>query len=129
MSSREYDRVGDEALLGQLEHLERETHQIRNSVSGTTGTAESPDGLIEATVGVYGELVELEIDARIYRTQDAAALAEQIRAAVNSAHESAQDQVRRDLARYLTTRDEDPSGLAFGPFLSKLGRSGRGGIR
>lgn len=126
MSPREYDRIGDEARLGQLEELERETQRIRRSVSGTTGTAESPDGLVEATVGVYGELVELEIDARIYRTHDAAALAEQIRTAVNSAQESAQDQVRRDLARYLKTQDGDPSGLAFEPFLSQFGRSSKG---
>jgi DNA-binding protein YbaB len=129
MSSREYDRIGDEARLGQLEDLEREASRIRSAVTGTTGTAESPDGLVEATVGLYGELVELEIDPRIYRTQDAAALAEQIRTAVNTAHESAQDQVRRDLARYLTTQDDDPSALAFEPFLSQVGRSNKGRTR
>lgn len=128
MSLRENDRTGDEARLGQLEDLERETRRIQESVSGATGTAESPDGLIEATVGVYGELVELEIDARIYRNQDADALAEQIRAAVHAAYESAQEQVRRDLARYLTTAEPDPSGLAFGSFLSQL-RSSTGGAR
>ncbi|WP_350279196.1 YbaB/EbfC family nucleoid-associated protein [Kribbella sp. HUAS MG21] len=128
MSMRGHDRTGDEARLGQLEELDREARRIRESVSGTTGTAESPDGLVEATVGVYGELVELDLDARIYRTQDADALAEQIRAAVNAAYESAQEQVRRDLARYLTTAEPGPSGLAFGPFLSQL-RSGSGGVR
>jgi DNA-binding protein YbaB len=128
MTRGEFDRVGDEARLGRLEELDRETRRIRDAVTGTTGTAESPDGLVEATVGVYGELVELDLDARIYRTQDAAALSEQIRAAVNAAYESAQEQVRTDLARYLAGADPDPSGLAFQPFLNEL-RAARKGAR
>jgi DNA-binding protein YbaB len=129
MSDREYDRIGAEARLGELEELERETQRIRRSMSGTTGTGESPDGMIEATVGVYGELVELDIDPRIYRTQDAEALAEQICTAVNAAREAAQDQVRRDLVRYVGTEDEGPSGIAFEPFLRQLGRLTKGESR
>lgn len=129
MSSREYDRIGDEARLGQLEEFEREAVRIRTTMSGASGTAESPDGLVEARVGVYGELVALEIDARIYRTQDADALSEQICAAVNAAREAAQDEVRRDLAQHLTTGDEDPSGLAFEPFLRQFGRVTKGAKR
>jgi DNA-binding protein YbaB len=117
---REHDRSGDEARLGMLEDLDRETRRIRDAVAETTGTAESPDGLVEATVGVYGELVGLELDARIYRDQDASALSEQIRAAVHAAYEDAQDRVRRDLARVVADVDPGPSGLAFGPFLSRL---------
>lgn len=120
MSLGEHDRTGDEARLGHLESLDREARRIRESVAETTGTAESPDGLVEATVGVYGELVELDLDARIFRTQDATALSEQIRAAVNAAYREAQDQVRRDLSRYLADAEPDPAGLAFGPFLSRL---------
>ena len=125
---REYDRVGDEARLGQLEDLDRETRRIRESVGGTTGTAESPDGLIEATVGVYGELIALELDARIYRNQDASALSEQIRAAVQAAYEDAQEQVRRDLARFVADAEPGPAGLAFGPFLAQL-REAKGSAR
>ncbi|MGZ0149056.1 YbaB/EbfC family nucleoid-associated protein [Kribbella sp. WER1] len=116
MSSRDNDRVGDEARLGQLEELNREALRIRAAVADTTGTAESPDGLIEATVGVYGELVELDLDPRIFRRQDATALAEQIRATVNSAYQEAQDKVRRELVG----AGPEAEGLAFGPLLNKL---------
>jgi DNA-binding protein YbaB len=124
MSSGENDRTGDRARLGQLEELERETHRIRDSVAGASGSAESPDGLVAATVGVYGELVELVLDARIYRTQDAEALAEQIRAVINKARLAAQDDVRRELAKYLPTEADGPADLAFKPFQSLFGSSG-----
>lgn len=129
MSPREDTHTGDQARLGQLEDLEREAHRIRRSVSGTTGTAQSSDQLIEATVGVYGELVDLVIDPRIYRTQDTDGLAEQIRTAVNKARQAAQNDVQRDLARYLPKDPGDSSDLAFQPFLRLFGQAGKGATR
>ena len=124
MTSQQNDRTGDRARLGQLEELERETHRIRRTVAEVAGSAVSPDGLVEATVGVYGELVELVLDARIYRTQDAEALAGQIQAVVNEARSAAQDDVRRELAKYLPTGADGPADLAFKPFQSLFASSG-----
>ncbi|WP_433165246.1 YbaB/EbfC family nucleoid-associated protein [Kribbella sp. CA-247076] len=121
MNLRAGSDTGDQAQVGRLAELERETHRIRDSVAGTTGSAESPDGLVEATVGVYGELVELILDPRVFRTPDADALAEQIRSVVNEARAAAQDGVRRDLAKYLAADADGPAGLAFQPFTRLLG--------
>ena len=129
MSPRTDDHTGDRARLGELAELERETHRIRSSVSDLTGSAESPDGLVEATVGVYGELVELVLDARVFRNHDADALATQIQAAVNAAHQAAQDDVRRELGKYLPRGADEPADLAFQPFLSLFGASGQGSKR
>jgi len=137
MTQREVGRVGDQARLGELEELERETRRIRDRVAETTGSAESPDGLVEATVGVYGELVELVIDARVYRSPDAEALADSICAAINDAYRIAQSTVRRDLMRTLPSHpatrrllgSEDPSDLAFEPFLDLTGPPRKGPVR
>ncbi|MFC9687723.1 YbaB/EbfC family nucleoid-associated protein [Kribbella sp. NPDC056951] len=127
------ERTGAEARLGQLEDLERETRRVQNSVAGTTGFGESSDGLIEATVGVYGELAELVIDPLIYRFPDAEALAEEIRGAVNRAREEAQQKVRMELADYLpphlSAEPMDPADLAFGPLLGLLRPDRNGGRR
>ena len=48
-------------------------------------TAESADGLIQATVGGRGELRSLWLDPRIYRLRDTESLAADIRRTVGSA--------------------------------------------
>ncbi|MFI5736306.1 YbaB/EbfC family nucleoid-associated protein [Kribbella sp. NPDC051587] len=125
------ERTGAEARLGQLEDLERETRRLRSAVDDTTGFAESSDGLVEATVGVYGELVELVIDPLVFRFQDAEALAEEIRGAVNRAQNEAQQKIRRQVVEYLPPRPSsepaDPADLAFGPLLGLLRPTRNGG--
>lgn len=129
MSPRDHDATGDRAVLGHREDLEQDVARMRRAVQDSTGTAESADGLIEATVGVYGELVELTLDPRIFRTPDAAALAEQIRAAVNEAGRNAQEKVRRELAQYLPGEVAGGDDLGFEPFLRQLGQIQGGTIR
>ncbi|MET7282303.1 YbaB/EbfC family nucleoid-associated protein [Kribbella sp. NPDC005582] len=125
------ERTGAEARLGQLEDLERETRRLRSAVTSTTGFAESSDGLIEATVGVYGELVELVIDPLVFRFQDAEALAKEIRGAVNRAQDEAQQKIRREVVEYLPPRPSsgpvDAADLAFGPLLGLLRPTRNGG--
>ena len=60
-----------------------------------TGTAWSPDRLIKATVGPRGQLVDLEIDARVYRNPNSAALAQSILATVRAATEQVMAEVQR----------------------------------
>jgi DNA-binding protein YbaB len=138
MSPHQASRTGDEARLGQLEELDRQVRRIRQTVTGLTASAESPDGLIDATVGVYGELVELVLDPRVYREPNADTLAESIMATVNEARETAQSDVRRELAQCLPpelsnglqTDSIDPAGLAFEPLQSLIAhRRGKGTIR
>jgi DNA-binding protein YbaB len=112
-------------VLGHLQQIERDVSQMRRTVAGTTGTAESADGLIEATVGMRGELVDLVLDPRIFRTPDADALAEQIRTAVNEAGQTAQETVRRELVQFLPK----DAGKAFTSFLGQPDPDGTGAIR
>ncbi|GAA2842294.1 YbaB/EbfC family nucleoid-associated protein [Crossiella cryophila] len=82
-------------------------------------TTESPDGLVEVTVGPCGDLHELWLDPRHQRTKDAAALAATILATARAATAAA-----RRAATGPVPPDADPA-LAdplFGPVLRELDR-------
>jgi DNA-binding protein YbaB len=122
--------TGDRAMLGQLDELERDVRRIQQAATEITGTAESDDGLIEATVSLHGVLVDLVLDPRIYRDQDADALAADIRAAVNDAGLRAQQEVFRQLKDHLPADAvAGETGLAFEPFLRQLDRMKGGSSR
>ncbi|MDX6240438.1 MAG: hypothetical protein QOG10_5258 [Kribbellaceae bacterium] len=129
MSPRNHDAIGDRARLGHLEEIERDVRRMRQAVADSTGTAESADGLIEATVGVHGELLDLTLDPRLYRTPDADALAEQIRTAVNEAGRNAQEKLRRDLTPNLPGGADGAADLGFEAFLRQFGQLRGGEVR
>ncbi|TWD81326.1 DNA-binding protein YbaB [Kribbella amoyensis] len=111
------------SLLGQLDVTEREVRRLRSMNEDTTGTAQSPDGLIEATVGMYGEVRELVLDPRIFRNPDAEALADQLRDVLNEAVREAQTSAARQLSTLLPNGIDGPAGLAFEPLLEELTRT------
>ena len=129
MSPRDHDATGDRAILGHLQEIERDVRRMRQAVADATGTAESAGGLIEATVGVHGELVDLTLDPRLYRTPDADALAEQIRTAVNEAGRNAQEKLRRDLTPCLPGDADGSADLGFEAFLRQFGQLRGGEVR
>lgn len=59
--------------------------KLRDVTADIEATADSPDGLISATVNSRGDLVKLELDDRIYRTADSVALAATITATIQAA--------------------------------------------
>jgi len=56
-------------------------------------TRSSDDGLVTVTVGARGELVQLDIDPRVYRRPDSRALADAIVTTVRRAAQEAQERV------------------------------------
>lgn len=64
--------------------------ETQKKMLSVTGTATSPDGLITVTVGPRGQLVDLEIDPKIYRRPDSALLAQNILKTVRDAVEQVQ---------------------------------------
>jgi DNA-binding protein YbaB len=94
------DRPQWSALASQIADLRRVTGTIEEKqrrMLRVTGAASSPDRLVKATVGPRGQLVELEIDPRVYRTPDAKALAATILATVREATEQAMTRTREIL--------------------------------
>lgn len=104
-----------------------EFRTIQQRMAELTATAESDDGLITATVGGAGELLELELDPRIYRVADSAALAAAITGTVRRAAESAKQQ-GFDLVRSFLppTSTPDTADLRFDPLLHGLAEKSTG---
>lgn len=65
------------------------------------GYGESDDGTVAATVGLHGDVRELEVDPRVYRDRDPDALAEAIVDAVRAARQDADGQAFRIAAPLL----------------------------
>jgi len=116
------------SLLGQLEQADRKLRRYQSISKDTTGTAQSSDGLIDVTVGLYGDVRELVIDPRVYRSPDASALADALREVINEAVDNAQQTAAGELASLFPNGLDDPSGLAFEPFHAEV-RSARLGER
>jgi glycosyltransferase involved in cell wall biosynthesis len=71
--------------------------QTQRKIFEVTGTAWSPDRLIKVVVGPRGQLTELEIDPRIYRTPNSKALAATILDTVRRAVDDAMRQTNEAL--------------------------------
>jgi DNA-binding protein YbaB len=119
-------------LTGQLAEYERIGEQVRglrDGIADIRATAYSDDGLVTAVAGGRGELLELSLDPRVYRDQDAGALADAIRATVRDAAEQAGRQAAKLAKRLLppNTREDDVDPM-FDPALHLLGGTepGRG---
>lgn len=72
----------------EYEKLRRDLASLRRSMEEVSETAYSEDGLVAATIGARGELKELVLDPRIYRTTDAKALAASIIVAIKDASDA-----------------------------------------
>jgi DNA-binding protein YbaB len=85
------------ALGGMLDLTKamRDAEQTQRKMFDVTGTAWSDDRLVKAVVGPRGQLVELDIDPRVYRTPNSRALATSILATVRSATDDAMAQTRQ----------------------------------
>jgi DNA-binding protein YbaB len=101
--------VVDDALPTIGEGIDREAWRrrllaLRERVDVVTATAESDDGLIRATVNGRGGLLELELDARIYRVPDSRQLAARVTRAVRDAIDDVRARVATDLKDILAGR-------------------------
>lgn len=76
-------------MLDDLNRAVRDAEQTQRKVFDVTGVAWSEDRMIKATVGPRGQLVDLEIDPRVYRIPNSRALATKIVATVREATDEA----------------------------------------
>lgn len=64
-----------ESMFSDLREQMKRTTEIQNKILEVTGTGWSDDRMIKAVVGPRGQLMELEIDPRVYRRPNSKALA------------------------------------------------------
>ncbi|MFC4003777.1 YbaB/EbfC family nucleoid-associated protein [Prauserella oleivorans] len=95
--------------------------EIRTRIANIEATAESPDGLISATVVGRGEISELYLDPRIFRNPDSKALAESIVDTIGDAVARAREELLEITRRFLppgaTVENTD---VHSDPFLHQL---------
>jgi DNA-binding protein YbaB len=85
-------RLDPSALLNIAQELEKTVANmadVQKQILGVTGVAWSDDRMVKALVGPRGQLVDLEIDPRVYRRPNSKALAASIVATVRAAVEQA----------------------------------------
>jgi DNA-binding protein YbaB len=117
----------DQSMTGRLAEYARLADRIRSMRDGITdirGTASSADGLVGAVVGGRGELLELELDPRIYRELDVTTLAETIVATVGDAAAESEREAAR-VAAELMPRHRGEVDPMFGPVLHLLDERAR----
>lgn len=122
----------DTDLTGRLAEYARLASSLRSMQDGITeirATACSDDGLVSAVVGGRGELLELDLDQRIFRDQDAATLAEKIVAVVRDAATSAEQDAVEIAKKLMPQRKRGDVDPMFGPVLSLLDEGPREGFR
>jgi DNA-binding protein YbaB len=79
-------------MVGDLKRSLENVGDTQKKLMRVTGTAWSDDRLVKAVVGPRGQLIELELDPRIYRKPNSKALSASILATVREAIEDVQRQ-------------------------------------
>jgi DNA-binding protein YbaB len=111
----DYERLRDDLL------------EVKARIADIEATADSPDGLVSATVVGRGELSELYLDPRIYRTTDSKALARSIVDTIRDAVGQTREQLFEITRRYLPPDAElENTDVHTGPFLHQLDRKIKG---
>jgi DNA-binding protein YbaB len=99
-----------ESMVGDLRRSLDNIGTLQRQLMRVTGTAWSPDRMVKAVVGPRGQLIELDIDPRVYRKPNSKELAASIVATVRAAV----DDVLRESAEILDENVPRDSGLGFG---------------
>jgi DNA-binding protein YbaB len=115
------DRLSD--VYGQYEQLRTHLDELPQRLASMQVTAASPDGLVRATVGPRGQLIDLRIDHEAYRRVDADELAQAIVTTVRSAAERTAGEVETLLTGYLPPDSGTLALLRDNDFASLMGRA------
>lgn len=97
-------------MVGDLRRSLDRVGSMQRALMRVTGTAWSEDRMVKAVVGPRGQLIELDIDPRVYRKPNSKALAASIIATVHAAV----DNVIRDGAEILDQNIPRDAGLGLG---------------
>lgn len=111
-------------LTGRLAEYQRIAEQVRavkDGIDEVRGTGYSDDGLVTAVVGGRGELLELELDPRIYRERNAAELAARIVATVREAAAEAEQETVKFAGKLAPGKRREGTDAVFDPALRLLG--------
>lgn len=110
-------------VYGQYHRLRSGMDEIQRRLTTMQVSAESADGLVRATVGARGQLIDLRLDRRIYSESDEGMLGRTIVATVQQAAAQTTQQVEELMAAYLPAESGPMRFLKDNDFGSLLRRS------
>lgn len=96
-----------EQMMSQVRRMASDVNNVQKKMMRVTATVRSADGLVTATVGPRGHLIDLELDPRIYRRPNSGLLAQTIVDTVRQAVEQAANEVQ-DLLESTVPEDFHP---------------------
>ncbi|MGW0432200.1 YbaB/EbfC family nucleoid-associated protein [Micromonospora sp. NPDC003197] len=115
-------------MYEEYKQMAEDVRSIQKQMTEIRSTADSGDGLISATVGGAGELIELWLDPRIYRTPDSTALAQAITDTIRQAVAISKEDGVAIVAKFLPAgATAETADLRFDPVLNELDRQVAGG--
>jgi DNA-binding protein YbaB len=83
-----------EELIAEYEERRAKTGELQRKISEIRGTATSPRGSIKVTVGVQGEVTEIQFPTSAYKRMPPKELSETLLATISEAKDSAQEALR-----------------------------------
>lgn len=100
---------GVQGMLKQVQKMQAEMQKVQSELGNITVTEESGGGMVKVTANGNKELVSLEIDPSVIKSEDKEILEDLIVAAVNKAIHSASKMAEEELAK--VTKGMIPPGL------------------
>jgi hypothetical protein len=97
MQPPEFNLPSDAAMQGLMDELDKALGKLPDTqqrLLSLTGVGWSDDGMVKAEVGPRGQLIDLEIDPRVFRRPDAQRLRDSIMGAVNAAIQQVTEQTQ-----------------------------------
>lgn len=118
------DRLAE--VYGQYARLRSDLDDLQHRLATLRVSCESADGLVRATVGPRGQLIDLSLDRRVCHGGDSDRLAHTIVATVQAAAAQTAGQIEEMMAGYLPADSGTLHYLRDGELGSLLGRYDRG---
>lgn len=126
----ELPSIDREASREGYKKLRDDLREVQARIEGIEETADSPDGLVTATVVGRGKLSELHLDPRIYRSADSKALASSIVDTIAQAVLQAEQKLFSITRQYLPDDAKfEETNVHTGPFMHQLDKEIAGGSR
>jgi len=100
---------GMQGMLKQIQKMQSEMQKIQEELGNLTVTEEAGGGMIKATASGHREIISLEIDPQVIKSDEKEILEDLVVAAVNKAIQSAAKKAEEEMAK--VTKGMIPPGL------------------
>ncbi len=100
---------GMQGMLKQLQKIQSEMQKVQEELGNLTVTEEAGGGMIKATANGHREIISIEIDQQVIKSDEKDILEDLVVAAVNKAIQSAAKKAEEEMAK--VTRGMIPPGL------------------